>query len=178
MVGATYFQNDTGAASRYLRPALFGRTAFSYHPNGSTHGPPTSSAVQVNLGISGAVSDRVRANRVRAATASGYVGHVYGANCAFGPVDLALSDSKQLTSHQSRARQPRWPVPRNGAGAASRSPQSRLAGAGASPRIFTGTFQLPLTEGSLARSGTRAGAPAPSRAATDALSGRRNFFHF
>ena len=42
-------------------------------PNGSTQGPPTSRAVQVNLGNSFAVTEGFPANRVRTATASGYV---------------------------------------------------------------------------------------------------------
>jgi hypothetical protein len=42
-------------------------------PNGSTQGPPTSRAVQVNLGNSFAVTEGFPANRVRTATASGYI---------------------------------------------------------------------------------------------------------
>jgi hypothetical protein len=81
MADTTYFGLAREAASWSSRPCNSGRCVVSYiHPNGSTHGPPTSSAVQVNLGIAGAVTDRVPANRVRAATASGYVGQVYGAN--------------------------------------------------------------------------------------------------
>src|SRR5438445_7101243 len=45
MARATYFKTVPEAASRYLRPAG-GGTAFSYHQNASTQGPPTSSAVQ------------------------------------------------------------------------------------------------------------------------------------
>jgi len=42
-------------------------------PNVPTQGPPTSSAVQVNPGTSGAARHRLPANRVRGATASGSV---------------------------------------------------------------------------------------------------------
>src|SRR5882724_12112165 len=73
MVCATYFETAPEAASRYSRPAGVG-TAFSYHQNASTQGPPTSSAVQVNLGrISGTWAARCLANRVRNATASGSI---------------------------------------------------------------------------------------------------------
>ena len=67
MADATYFTVGAGAASWSSRPCNSGRYVVSYiHPNGSTQGPPTSSAVQVNLGVSGAVTDRIPANRVRA----------------------------------------------------------------------------------------------------------------
>jgi hypothetical protein len=45
-------------------------------PNASTHGPPTSSAVQINHGnfMAGCFTEKFPANRVRDATVSGYAG--------------------------------------------------------------------------------------------------------
>ena len=49
MADATYFNWRQNSFS-LLTACNEGRTAFSYHQNASTHGPPTSSAVLVNLG--------------------------------------------------------------------------------------------------------------------------------
>src|SRR5688572_16698716 len=49
MAYATHFRFQPKAASRYSRSGDAG-SAFAYHPNASTHGPPTSSAVLANLG--------------------------------------------------------------------------------------------------------------------------------
>ena len=49
MANATYF-NWRQSSFSLLTACNEGRTAFSYHQNASTHGPPTSSAVLVNLG--------------------------------------------------------------------------------------------------------------------------------
>jgi hypothetical protein len=59
-------------------------------PNVPTQGPPTSSAVQVNPGTSGAARHRLPANRVRGATASSSV-----MDCApgFGHLSNAWSRS-------------------------------------------------------------------------------------
>ena|ERR1019366_8990006 len=51
---------------------------------------------------------------------------------------------EQLADHQYSACQPRWLVPRNGAGAASWSSRSCPAGAGACSRIMTRAETAPL----------------------------------
>jgi len=57
---ATYL-NGARRASWSSRPCNNGRCVVSHiHPNASTHGPPTSSAVQVNLEIPVAVTDGFR----------------------------------------------------------------------------------------------------------------------
>jgi len=43
------FENGSGAASRYRRACLKGEGLSLTIPNAATHGPPTSSAVLVNL---------------------------------------------------------------------------------------------------------------------------------
>ena len=76
MADATYF--GSGADGNFLEFAALqhGRCAIScIHPNAPRHGPPTSSPVQVNLGDStaGLFTVESPANRVRGATAAGYV---------------------------------------------------------------------------------------------------------
>ena len=51
MVIATCFKNGTGTASRYLTACTWAGQLSLIIPNASTHGPPTSSAVLVNLGV-------------------------------------------------------------------------------------------------------------------------------
>jgi hypothetical protein len=70
--GPTFLMIVPNIASWSSRPCNNGRCAFTYiHPNASTQGPPTSSAVQVNQGQSGADHRRFPANRVRGAPTSG-----------------------------------------------------------------------------------------------------------
>ena len=50
MANATYFTDGSGAASRYFTVRITRAEQLSLIiPNASTHGPPTSSAVPVNL---------------------------------------------------------------------------------------------------------------------------------
>ena len=70
-----------------------GMCAISHiHQNASTQGRPTSSAVQVNLGnfIAGYFTVEFPANRVRGATASGYVAVVYEGNWPSWPAHLQV----------------------------------------------------------------------------------------
>ena len=84
MAGATYFRFGAGGSFLEFAALQRGRCAISYiHPNVPTPGPPTSRAVQVNLreGRKRFQALRVaRANRVRNATAFGYVAAAYAGN--------------------------------------------------------------------------------------------------
>ena len=78
MADAAYSSVGTGAASWSSRPCNFGRCFIScIRQDASTQGPPTSRAVLVNQAeafIAGSFTVKSPANRVRGATASGYVG--------------------------------------------------------------------------------------------------------
>jgi len=93
MADATCFNTMPNEASRGSRPCQKAAAPSRiFIPNTSTQGPHTSSAVQVNLAnfMAGYFTEKFPANRVRSATASGYVSLFYGQRRVFCQLGCVL----------------------------------------------------------------------------------------